>query len=188
VRDVCLRGRIRNEHPSSARVLVARYDGRRSECGKRRLLTEQAKKHSGSSGQLDGVQLPLGRPGRASRKRLQVTAATGRCMEPTRRCLVNDRERQKSVRPPGKAPPVATKNAARGVGIAAVQFNDVRFTATSCTANEVHRNESAQASARESSALSSLLTARTGGGGLTEANHTCEKMPGSAANAARGIA
>jgi len=88
----------------------------------------------------------------------------------------------------GKGSSSREKHAARGVGIAAVQFNDVRFTATSCTANEVHRNESAQASARESSALSSLLTARTGGGGLTEANHTCEKMPGSAANAARGIA
>jgi len=33
VRDVRLRGRSRNEHPSTAQVVVARYDSRRSECG-----------------------------------------------------------------------------------------------------------------------------------------------------------
>jgi len=33
VRDARLRGRSRNEHPSTAQVVVARYDSRRSECG-----------------------------------------------------------------------------------------------------------------------------------------------------------
>jgi len=33
VRDVRLRGRIRNEHPPTAQVVAARHDGRRSECG-----------------------------------------------------------------------------------------------------------------------------------------------------------
>lgn len=139
-------------------------------------LTGWVKKHSGSSGQLAGVHLPQGRPGRASslsRKgwvRGRVTAATGRRMEPMRRCLVNDRERQRLVRHPGKALPAAIKSVARGVGIAAVQFKRRRpKQQTTCTANEVHRDGSAKAGASESSTLSSLLATRMGGGGLTEA-------------------
>lgn len=133
-------------------------------------LTGWVKKHSGSSGQLAGVHLPQGRPGRASRKRGRVTAATGRCMEPMRRCLVNDRERQRLVRHPGKALPAAIKRVARGVGIAAVQFKRrPPKQRTTCTANEVHRDGSAKAGASESSTLSSLLATRMGGGGLTEA-------------------
>lgn len=53
---------------------------------------------------------------------------------------------------------------ARGVGIAALQIA-LRIYKV----NKMHRNESAEAGNRESDALSSLLTARTGRGGLTEA-------------------
>jgi hypothetical protein len=59
-------------------------------------------------------------------------------------------ERERSVRHSGKGS--SSPNKARGVGI-----------------EEMRRNESVEADARESSILSSLLTARTGGGGLTEA-------------------
>jgi hypothetical protein len=114
VRDVRLRGRIR-ERASSRRASAGGTIRRQAlRAWRRTPLTGQVSKRSGSSGQLDGVRLPQGRPGRAPRKRRYITAATGRCMEPMRRCLVNDRERQRSVRLPGKAPPVAKQRGAGG--------------------------------------------------------------------------
>lgn len=151
------------------------------------LLTEWAKKHSGSSGQLDGVHLPQGRPGRASRKRGCVTEAAGRCMEPTRGCLVNDRERQRSVRHPGKALPAAIKRVARRVGIAAVQFKQRPLHR-----DVVHGERGASGRVGQSGCSRkqhSLLTPghANGRGWSDGGNHTSEKMPGSVANAARGI-
>lgn len=96
-----------------------------------------------------------GAPRKGVSQESHATTATGRCMEPRRVC----RGRRKGASEVGSISGKGSSSPkkARGVGIAAY------------TANEVHRNESAKAGARESSILSSLLTARTGGGGLTEA-------------------
>ena len=96
-----------------------------------------------------------GAPRKGVSQESHVATATGRCMEPTRVCRVRRKGVSEAGSISGKGSSSPKK--ARGVGIAAD------------TANEVHRNESAEADVRESSILSSLLTARTGGGGLTEA-------------------
>jgi hypothetical protein len=151
---------------------------------RRTLLTGWARKHSGSSGELDGVLLPQGGPGRDARKSRYVTAATDRCMEPMRRCLVNDRERQRSVRLPGKAPP-AQKGAGGRHRSRTIQRRPLHSDVVHGERGASERVDQSGCSRKQRS----LLTpGRANGRGWSDGgDHTSEKMPGSVANAARGI-
>jgi len=139
-------------------------------------LTGWVKKHSGSSGQLAGVHLPQGRPGRASHQAPQGVGerarhSSHRSAHGADAEVPGERQGASEVgSSSGKGSSSREKRVARGVGIAAVQFKRRRpKQQTTCTANEVHRDGSAKAGASESSTLSSLLATRMGGGGLTEA-------------------
>lgn len=139
-------------------------------------LTGWVKKHSGSSGQLAGVHLPQGRPGRASHQAPQGVGerarhSSHRSVHGADAEVPGERQGASEVgSSSGKGSSSREKRVARGVGIAAVQFKRRRpKQLTTCTANEVHRDGSAKAGASESSTLSSLLATRMGGGGLTEA-------------------
>lgn len=139
-------------------------------------LTGWVKKHSGSSGQLAGVHLPQGRPGRASHQAPQGVGegarhSSHRSVHGADAAVPGERQGASEVgSSSGKGSSSREKRVARGVGIAAVQFKRRRpKKLTTCTANEVHRDGSAKAGASESSTLSSLLATRMGGGGLTEA-------------------
>ena len=157
------------------------------------LLTEWVKKHSGSSGQLDDVHLPQGRPGRAFRQAPQGVGERAR--HSSRRSVhgadagvPGERQGASAVgSSSGKGSSSREKCVARGVGIAAVQFKQRPLHR-----DAVHGERGASGRVGQSGCSRkqhSLLTPghANGRGWSDGGNHTSEKMPGSVANAARGI-
>jgi hypothetical protein len=157
------------------------------------LLTGWVKKHSGSSGQLAGVHLPQGRPGRAFHQAPQGVGerarhSSHRSVHGADAEVPGERQGASEIGPSsGKGSSSREKRVARGVGIAAVQFKQRPLHR-----DAVHGERGASGRvdrsgcSRKQHAL--LTPGHANGRGWSDGGtHTSEKMPGSVANAARGI-
>jgi len=121
------------------------------------------------------------------RARRQVTAATGRCMEPTRRCLVNESGASEVGSSSGKGS--SSREKTRGAG---GRHRSRTIQRRPLHSDVVHGERGASERVDRSGCSRkqrSLLTPghANGRGWSDGGNHTSEKMPGSVANAARGI-